>query len=153
MGRVFELEVDRLFGQNEAHWYGLDGSGSMKWIKSQLEEDFLEATDYPGDGSTVARFGTSETGLLGSAYQAIWLRGNVGGHQYSATTSTIETYFYGNGQEVETLGNQVLEDSSDIGVQYVKPGWGLLGQNLTFGSSEVNWTITECSPCPPGAGL
>jgi len=150
---VFELEVDRLFGQNEVHWYGLDGSGSMQWVKSRLEADFLESTDYPGDGSTVARYGTSEGDLLGSQYQAIWLRGNLDGHDYSATTSTIETFFYGDAQEVETLGNQVFEDLSEVGIQYVKPGWGLLGQTLTFGSSEVRWTITECSPCPPGAGL
>ena len=150
---VFEMELNRAVGLDEVHWFGLDGSGSMKWVKTRLFGDFFESDDYPGGGSVVASLAASEAALLGAQYQALWFLGDVDGHDYSATSSTVETYFYGAGQEVETLGNQSFEDQVEIGIQYVKPGWGLVGQQLTFGSTEVTWTITDCSPCPPEAGL
>jgi hypothetical protein len=150
---VFKFEVDRLFGVNESHWYGLDGSGPLRWVKTSVSADLLGATDYPGDGSLVATYASTEAALIGAEYQALWFYGDIGGHDYSATVASDETFFYGNGAEVETLGNQAFEDLSDIGIQYVKPGWGLLGQQLTFGSNEVTWTITECSACPTSSGL
>ena len=150
---VFKFEVDRLFGANEAHWYGLDGSGPLRWVKTRLFADLLGSTDHPGDGSLVATYAASDAALIGAQYEALWFYADIGGHDYSATVGNDETFFYGNGQEVETLGNQAFEDLSDIGIQYVKPSWGLLGQQLTFGSDEITWTITECSVCPPDAGL
>jgi len=150
---VFKFTIDRLFGPNEAHWYGLDGTGPMRWVKTSLYADLLGATDYPGDGSLVATYANTEQALIGAEYQALWFYGDVKGHDYSATVTSDETFFYGSGQEVETLGNISFEDLSEIGIQYVKPYWGLLGQQLTFGSHEVTWTITECSACPLEAGL
>ena len=150
---VFKFDVDRLFGPNESHWYGIDGTGPLRWVKTRLSADLLGSTDYPGDGSLIATFANSEQALIGAEYQALWFLADVEGHDYSAIVGTDETFFYGDGQEVETLGNQAFEDGNAIGIQYVKPGWGLLGQELTFGSAEVNWTVTECSACPDSAGL
>ncbi len=150
---VFKFDIDRLFGPNETHWYGLDGSGPLRWVKTRLAADLLGATEYPGDGSLVATYANSEEDLIGAQYEALWFYGDIEGHDYSATVTTDETFFYGDSQEVETLGNQAYEDLADIGIQYVKPGWGLLGQQLTFGSEEITWTITQCSACPAEAGL
>ena len=40
-----------------------------------------------------------------------------------------------------------------MGLQYFKAGWGLLGQEIEVGGELTQWIVTDCSICPPEAGL
>jgi len=105
---VFKFEVDRLFGINESHWYGLDGTGPLRWVKTSLSADLLGSSDYPGDGSLVATYANTEADLIGAEYHALWFYGDIGGHDYSATVASDETFFYGDGAEVRPWAIRLL---------------------------------------------
>jgi hypothetical protein len=50
---AFEFEFDRLFGRDESHWYSIDGSGTMRWVKSSVTQDFFDTIEFAGDNSIV----------------------------------------------------------------------------------------------------
>ncbi|HCP46232.1 MAG TPA: hypothetical protein DIU15_09330 [Deltaproteobacteria bacterium] len=149
---VFEFEVNRDLGADETHWYGIDGSAALKWVKSRVAGDF-DDQEFPGDESVILRSGASDALLVGQEYEGALLLADIEGRDYAVTSSTLTTYFYGLGQEVESLENDVFEEGNPVGQQYWKAQWGLLGFNVAQGSSSTQWEITGCSPCPPSAGL
>ena len=150
---AFELYVDRLYGDDFSIWYGLDGTGSLKWLKTRFWLDFFEYEDEEGDGTVVMTSGADEEALLGSVYNAAWFLTDHLDFDFSASADTIETFMYGDGEEVEALGLLVSEHSTQAGLQYFKAGWGILGQEVEVGGASTSWTVTECSICPPEANL
>jgi len=150
---AFEFEVDRLFGRDETHWYSIDGSGTMRWVGSEVIQDFFDTTEYEGDNSIVMWSAADELGVIGSSMEGAWFLPDIEGLDFSAEASTVETYMYGDGQEVETVGLVVSEAGTMVGLQYFKPGWGVLGIDVEVGAQPMNWTIIECSICPESAGL
>jgi len=150
---AFEIRVDRLFGQDLTHWYGLDGTGTLRWLKTRVQLDLLEFEDHVGDGSVVLETGADEEALIGRSFEAALMYGDYDGEDFSTSAETIETFMYGDGDEVEALGLLVSEGGDDVGLQYFKARWGLLGQQLELDGASVMWTITECSLCPGSAGL
>jgi len=150
---AFEFEVDRLFGRDETHWYSIDGSGTMRWVGSEVTEDFFDTMEYQGDNSIVMWSAADELGVVGSSMEGAWFLADIEGLDFSAEASTVETFMYGDGQEVETVGLVVSEADTMVGLQYFKPGWGVLGIAVEVGSQPMNWTVIECSVCPESAGL
>ena len=151
---AFEFEVDRLFGRDETHWYTIDGSGRMLWLKSEVADGFFETVEYLGAGEVVMWSAEDELGILGSSMESVWFMPDIEGIELRAEAETVETYFYGDDQEIESLGVVIYDEGSTmVGLQYFKPEWGVLAMSIDLGSSTVNWTITECSVCPASAGL
>ena len=150
---IFELEVYRLFSGAETHWYGLDGSGELQWVKSRIYGDFLEYEDYEGDGGTVLRSAVSEFLLVGENYEGVMLLPDIEGHNYAGSTTALAPYLYGSNQEAEALENEVTEGGNSVGFQYFKGTWGLLGFDVATGSTSTSWEIDGCSHCPSEAGL
>ena len=151
---AWEVKLDRLTGQDVTHWYGLDGTGVIRWLHTTLHTDFFETEEFPGDGTVLMFVGPDEDSLLGSAYEGALYLADIEGADYSSSADTIETFVYSGGtREVETLGIQVFEDGDLVGLQYFEPGWGLVGQSVEVGGALLEWTILECSACPPEAGL
>ena len=85
--------------------------------------------------------------------EGAWFLADIEGLDFSASASTVETFMYGEGEEVETVGLVISEAGTVVGLQYFKPGWGVLGIAVEVGSQPMNWTIVECSICPESAGL
>ncbi len=150
---AWELKIDRLDGQDVTHWYGLDGTGALKWLHTTVHLDFFETDEHPGDGSVVMLVGSDEESLLGATFDAAWFLADLSPNDYSTSADTIETFMYGAGKEVEALGLLVREDDDVLGLQYFKAGWGLLGQDVEIDGQNYQWTIIECTACPPEAGL
>ena len=151
---AFEFEVDRLFGRDETHWYTIDGSGRMLWLKSQITDGFFETEEYLGAGEVVMWAAEDELGILGSSMDSVWFQPDIEGLELNTEAQTVETYMYGDGQEIESLGIVVFDsEGTFVGLQYFKPEWGILGVSLDLGSTTVEWKITECSVCPESAGL
>jgi len=150
---AFEFEIDRLFGRDESHWYSIDGSGAMRWVKSSVTEDFFDTTEYPGDGGIVMWSAADEWGVIGSSMDSAWFLADIEGIDYDSEASTVETFMYGEDREVEAVGLVVSEEGVMVGLQYFKPQWGLLGFAVDAGSTSTSWTITECSICPASSGL
>jgi hypothetical protein len=94
-----------------------------------------------------------ELSVIGSSMEGAWFLADIEGLDFSAEASTVETFMYGYDQEVEAVGVVVSEDGVMVGLQYFKPGWGVLGIEVEVGSQPIHWTITECSICPESAGL
>ena len=151
---AWEVKIDRLDGQDVTHWYGLDGTGVLKWLHTTVHTDFFETEEFPGDGTVVMFVGPDEDALLGTATEAALYLADIEGADYSTSADTIETFIYDGGdREVESLGIQVFDDGDLIGLQYFEPGWGLVGQSIEVGGALLEWTILECSACPSDAGL
>jgi hypothetical protein len=150
---AFEFYIDRLYGDDVTIWYGLDGSGSMKWLKTRFWLDFFEYEDEEGDGTVVMSAGADEEALLGSVYNGAWFLTDRLDFDFSSAADTIETFMYGEGEEVEALGLLISEHSTQVGLQYFKASWGILGQEVEVGGAATLWTVTECSICPPEANL
>jgi len=150
---AFEFNVDRLFGRDETHWYSLDGSGTMRWVGSAVVQDFFETTEYPGDNSIVMWSASDELGVIGSSMEGAWFLADIEGLDFRSEASTVETFMYGDGEEVETVGLVVFEAETMVGLQYFKPGWGVLGIAVEVGTQATDWTVIECSICPESAGL
>ncbi|MEE2828571.1 MAG: hypothetical protein VX498_05255, partial [Myxococcota bacterium] len=115
---AFQIEIDRLFGRDEVHWYSLDGTGTMRWVKSRISLDFFESEDFAGDGGVVMMTGNSEENLLGARFDLGWFLSDIQGYDFASEAGTIETFMYGDGQEVEALGLVVSEAESPIGLEY-----------------------------------
>jgi len=150
---AWEVKLDRLQGQDVTHWYGLDGTGVLRWLHTTVHTDFFETEEFPGDGTVLMFVGPDEDSLLGSDYEGALYLADIEGRDYSASADTIETFPYGEDREVETLGLQIFEGGDLVGLQYFEPGWGLVGQSIQVGSALMDWTILECTACPPEAGL
>ena len=150
---AFEIKIDRLYGDDVTQWYGLDGSGSLKWLKTRFHLDFFEYEDVDGFGTVIMTSGPDEEALLDMEFEAAWFLTDRNDFDFSTSADTIETFMYGEGEEVESLGLLVLEDGGPIGLQYFKAGWGILGQSVEIGGAATLWTVTECSACPPEANL
>jgi hypothetical protein len=150
---VFEIRADWLSGRQERHWYGIDGTGAMRWYKTRVQRTPFEGDDFPGDGATVMKMAADKSALLGESYDSVWFLPDVAGYDFRAEGATIETYFYGEGREVEGLGNDVFEGTTPVGIEVVKGGWGLLGFDIEVDGTQIRWTIAQCSACPPDSGL
>ena len=149
---AYEVLIDRLFGADWTHYYGLNGTGAMFWLHSQ-EDQVFEQIEHPGDGGLVFKRAPDEQSLLGETYEHAWHLPDLEGLSLDVSSDSIETLFYGDNKEVETLGNALRMDGGVVGLQYLRGGWGLLGQSLQVEGDLVEWTIIECSPCPAEAGL
>jgi hypothetical protein len=125
----------------------------LRWLQTSVHTDFFETEDFPGDGTVILFVGPDEEALLGSSYDGVLFLADIEGNDFSATAETIETFMYGEDREVETLGLLVREGGDLVGLQYFEPGWGLVGQSVEVGGALLEWTILECSACPPEAGL
>ncbi len=150
---AFEIHIDRLYGDDVTQWYGLDGTGALKHLKTRFWLDFFEYEDVDGFGTVIMTSGPDEESLLGMEYDGAWYLTDRNEFDFSSIADTIETFMYGEGEEVETLGLVIEEDAQFIGLQYFKAGWGILGQEVEVGGAATIWTITECSICPPEANL
>lgn len=150
---AFEIDVDRLYGEDVTYWYGLDGSGALKWLGTRFWSDFLEYEDVEGDETVVLTSGHGEAALIGEEYEGALFLTDRDDFDFSTEASTLETFMYGEGEEVETLGLLVYEHESPIGLQYFEAGWGILGMEIEVGGASTVWTITQCSACPPEANL
>jgi hypothetical protein len=150
---AFELDIDRLYGTDITYWYGLDGTGTLRWLKTRIWDDFFEYEDIEGDGTVLMTTGPDEESLLGMNYDGAWFLTDMDSFDFSTSADTVETFMYGDNEEVEALGLLIWEDGDPVGLQYFKAGWGILGQQVEVGGASTIWEITECTACPPEANL
>jgi hypothetical protein len=151
---AFLLDVDRIFGNDSQHWYALDGTNRVRWLKTRIYDDFFEYEDFEGDGSTVYEVVDPKDEEIDRDFDVGWYLEDVDNANWSANCCTPETFFYDEGnREAETLGSRVFEGGDELGFQYFKPEWGLLGMDLEIEGSGVSWDVIECSACPEEAGF
>jgi hypothetical protein len=150
---VFEVNVGWLGGRREVHWYGINGTGAMRWYRSRIHSNPFESEEFEGDAETVLKMAADKTALFGESYDSVWFLPDVAGFDYRGEGATIETFFYGEGREIEGLGNDIYEGDTRVGLEVVKGGWGLLGIDVEVDGENIHWEITRCSICPADSGL
>lgn len=152
---ALEVTVDRLFGAtDQTHWLGLDGTGVVIWLGSELRSDF-ETEFIPGNGAVILERAATVDELADRTFAAAWFVADEGSTDLDTRATGLAPYLYDAGPQdgVECLETQVLRDGQPAGFQYFQPGWGLLGSDIEIAGSGVTWEITACGPCPPEAGL
>jgi hypothetical protein len=144
--------VDRALGDNVTHWYGIDGTGVMMWLRTIKHDPFGDQTT-DGGGEVVFRFAVTDPELEGATYETGWFLTDIDGFDYSAETITVGSHQLPNGTFIDALENDLQEGGASIGTQRVRGRWGLLGFEMSAGGAGVEWAVVECNVCPPASGL
>ena len=151
---AIEVDIDRLAGDDETHWYGLSGTGELIWLGSQLHTGF-ETETIEGDGATVLTRTDDLSSLESVGFDAAWFLADEGATNVSATANGEAPYLYAGGppEGVDCLETELERAGGFAGLQYFRPEWGLLGMTLDLSGDGLGWEILACSVCPPESGL
>ncbi len=151
---AIEVDVDRLVGDDEIHWLGLSGTGTLVWLGTEHQTGF-ETTLIEGDGGTILTMTADLSTLESSSFDAAWFVADDGPTDVSVIANGEAPYTYAAGplDGVDCLETELERASSFAGLQYFKPEWGLLGMTLDLSGNGLTWEITGCSVCPPESGL
>ncbi len=151
---ALEITIDRVFGDDETHWYGLNGTGTVYWLGSELQSGF-DVETIEGDGGTVLSGAANLDDLAGDSFDAAWFLADDG--ETSLDTEAVGEapclYDGGPKEGVDCLETIVERGGADAGFQYWKPSWGLLGMEIELSGSPRTWDIEACSVCPGSSGL
>ena len=151
---ALEVSVDRVFGDDEVHWLALSGTGTVVWLGSELTSGF-ETETIEGDGGVVLRQVDVLDDLAGEEFDAAWLLADEGATSLDVIANGEAPYVYSAGpvEGIDCLETELDRGGSAAGLQYFKPGWGLLGMEVELSSGGRTWEIEACSVCPPESGL
>ncbi len=151
---AFELDVDRLTGDDEVHWLGLSGTGALVWLGTEFHTGF-ETKFVEGDGGTLLTMNPDLSALTGASFDAAWFLADEGSTNVGVTANGEAPFLYtaGPADGVDCLETELDRAGSLVGLQYFRPRWGLLGMTIDLSGTGVSWEIIGCSVCPPESGL
>ncbi|MCO4772292.1 MAG: hypothetical protein KDA24_19820 [Deltaproteobacteria bacterium] len=151
---ALEVSIDRVFGDDETHWLGLSGTGTVVWLGTEVISGF-ETELIEGDGGVILRRSLSLDDLTDEEFDAAWLLADDGPTSVDSVATGEAPFLYAAGpaEGIDCLETQLERGGAPVGLQYFKPEWGLLGMEIELGSGGRSWEIEACSVCPPESGL
>lgn len=134
---AYEIAVDRTFGGDERHWYGINGTGVLHWLRTE-RSDLFDVVSTVGDGDTVLRMDEAMSLLLNDRVDGVFLVPDV--------NQNLEAYVFDivevgpEGATVEALEYVVEEDDVPRGTINWRPESGLWAIEVELSGLATRWT-------------
>lgn len=132
---AYEFVVDRTFGGDERHWYGIDGRGGLRWLRSE-RSDLFDVVVTDGDGGSVLGMAEAMSLLLDERWDGAFLLPDVAQDLDTVVFDIVEIEAIGlDGVEI------VIEDAgTPRGTMVWRPHDGLHLIDVELSGQQIRWS-------------